>query len=437
MSKSYIPKYYHGGDFYNQLENNYNKFNAYQKRKYPTFQAYKAFIDKQELNRLASNKIGEEKNRLGSIEAEQNNEIYNEYIAENPQEEIRRIKGKLIKKSDYDIQKEKDFLEWEKKNHPANSNFFRPAVQALTDVADNFNHIIPEPMQELYKNFAPPTSKYYKDNILKSLGSGFALKELREHAKTLNIKDHHKLKRKELINELHGRGYFNWIPIVKDKIKSYFNKIPKPVKDVVKAMMDYSKNIDKFNSKSKKTLEQYGNEEITNIKIFRQEIDGVLGKVISFITATDGKLYHLGMLLTLQSGKVITLEKNHTINIVEGSTIKPKDDVIEVNLKEKHITLNGLMDKAIETVGKNQIFEYDAFGGKNCQNFVIDVLKSNGILSKEDQDFTLQDLSEHKKNSRLGEETGDIIKGITDTRNAVNNLTGFGVKKSVKYRLRK
>ena len=45
MSKSYVPKYY-GGDFSNQLENNYNKFNKNQKKKYPTFQAYKAFIDK-------------------------------------------------------------------------------------------------------------------------------------------------------------------------------------------------------------------------------------------------------------------------------------------------------------------------------------------------------------------------------------------------------
>ena len=432
MSKSYVPKYY-GGDF---LENNYNKFSKNQKKKYPTFQAYKAFIDKQEVNRLASNKIGEEKNRLASLEAEQNNELYNEYIAENPQEEVRRIKGKLIKKSDNDIQKEKDFLEWEKKNHPANSNFFRPAVQALTDVADNFNHALPQPMQELYQNFAPPTSKYYKDNVLKSLGSGFALKELREHAKTLNIKDHHKLKRKELINELHGKGYFDWITTVKDKVKHYFNKIPKPIKDAVQAVIKYSRNIDSFNAKSKKTLQEYGSKEIKSIKIFREKIDGILRKAISVISDHQGNLYHLGMVITLDDNQEITVEKNHVVNVVKGSPFKNSTEVMDVSLQGKHITLNELLDKTIEAMTPNKFFDYNGITN-NCQNFVMNILKTNHLLSKEAEDFTLQNLDDLVEKSRLGEDTEDIIKGATNIRSSIDNLTGFGVKKSLKYRLRK
>ena len=295
---------------------------------------------------------------------------------------------------------------------------------------------MPPVVQELYQNFAPPTSKYYKDNVLKSIGSGFALKELREHAKTLNIKDHHKLKRKELINELHGKGYFDWITTVKDKVKHYFNKIPKPIKDAVQAVIKYSRNIDSFNAKSKKTLQEYGSKEIKSIKIFREKIDGILRKAISVISDHQGNLYHLGMVITLDDNQEITVEKNHVVNVVKGSPFKNSTEVMDVSLQGKHITLNELLDKTIEAMTPNVFFDYNGITN-NCQNFVMNILKTNHLLSKEAEDFTLQNLDDLVEKSRLGEDTEDIIKGATNIRASIDNLTGFGVKKSLKYRLRK
>ena len=444
MSKSYIPIYSGPkiGDFtVQELEKTYKGFTERQKKRFPTFESYKAEIAKRDINRLKSNKIGNENARLAQLEADANNKAHAEYLAENPDEEVRKIKGKTYTKGEYLQEREKVALEKFKKDNPVhhalNEKFFRPVVQGLTDVADTFIDVLPAPVSALYQNFAPPTSKFYGDNVLKALGAGFTMKELKQHAKTLNISGHEKMKKHELVHHLHGKGFFDWIPIVKDKVKKFIEKIPSPIKKGISKVLHYSKNIDSLNKKSKITLEKYGNQEIQNIKIFKQEIDGVLGKTISFITGHDGKLYHLGMLVILQDGKEITVEKNHVVNISEGSTIKPNNEVVEVNLKGKHITLNELIDKTVETVGKNQVFEYDAFGGKNCQNFVIDVLNSNGILSKEDRDFTLQDLSQHKKNAILGEhDTHDLVKGLTDTRNAINNITGFGLKKPRKLRNR-
>ena len=113
-----------------------------------------------------------------------------------------------------------------------------------------------------------------------------------------------------------------------------------------------------------------------------------------------------------------------------------KTESFNLDLQGKQLTLNEFLDRAIETVGTNQIFEYSALQGKNCQNFVVDVLNSNGILTREDKDFTLQDLKEHTKNSKFGDDTAEIIKGATDVRNAIDNLTGFGVKKARRLRNR-
>jgi hypothetical protein len=226
---------------------------------------------------------------------------------------------------------------------------------------------------------------------------GFSVKELREHAKTLNIHGHENMQKHELVHHLHGRGLFDWIPIIKDKIKKYYEKIPEPIKDIGKMVIKYSRNVDSFNKKSKATLEKYGNQKIVSIKIFKQIIKGALGTALSVITATDGSLYHLGLLLTLQDGTEITLEKNHNVKLEAVSTIKQGDQLKDVDLKGKSITLNELVDKTIQTVGKKQFFEYDGFGGQNCQNAVSDILRSNGLLTKDATDFTMQDLSEHKK----------------------------------------
>jgi hypothetical protein len=435
-SKKYIPKY-HGGEMIgsfnvDELRKKYNSLSSKQLKRFPTFESYKAEVEKRDSNRLKANKIGDETSRVALEQAELNNQAYNEYIQQNPDEEEFRYKGKTMKRKDINKQKQADFEDWEQKNHPVRANFFRPVVQGLTDVADHFVDALPEPMSQLYQNFAPPTSKFYENNLLK--GSGYNIKELRQHAKTLNIANHDKLKKHELIHELNGRGFWDWIPIVKDKIKKFIEKIPSPIKKGISTVINFSKNIDSFNKKSKKTLEQYGNQDIKDIKVFREEIKGTLGKVNSVVLATDGKFYHLGMIITLQDGKEIKVEKNHVVNIEEGSRLKSHHEMIDVDLQGKKITLNEFLDKAIETMGAHQIFEYSATEGRNCQNFVVDVLKSNGLLTKAVEEFTLQDLTDAKKSSLLGEDTSGIIKGLTDTRNAIDNTFGFGLAKKRKPR---
>ena len=92
------------------------------------------------------------------------------------------------------------------------------------------------------------------------------------------------------------------------------------------------------------------------------------------------------MLITLVNNTKVIVEKNHVGNVELGNPIKSNTEVINVDLKSKTITLNELLDKAIASVGANQIFEYSATGGRNCQNFCVDVLRANGLLTKQYED---------------------------------------------------
>lgn len=295
--------------------------------------------------------------------------------------------------------------------------------RGLRDFADWGVNLLPEPVQAVYETFRP------SDDSFLSTGGKMNIKELRHYAKLINVRNHDKMKKHELIHALKGEGLYDYIPIIKDKIKEYINKVPDPIKKGISYVFNKGKNIGSFNKKAKKTLEQYGNKQISDIKIFKEKIDGFVRSAISAISDSKGNLYHLGLLITLDDGTEITCDKDHVVNVRVGSPIKSTTEVLDVDLKGKHITLNELLEKAIETVGKDQIFEYNALGGRNCQNFVVDVLSSSGILTKAQENWTLQSLQDLKDKSRLGYDTEAVVKGLTDTRNIIDNLTGYGVKR--------
>jgi hypothetical protein len=99
------------------------------------------------------------------------NDAYYEHIAANPGEEVRRVNGVEMTRDQAQAKHDADFTEWEKREHPANHYFFRPAVKGLSKIADFAadSGILPAGMSELYQNFAPPTSKFYKDNVIKQV----------------------------------------------------------------------------------------------------------------------------------------------------------------------------------------------------------------------------------------------------------------------------
>jgi len=205
-------------------------------------------------------------------------------------------------------------------------------------------------------------------------------------------------------------------------------------------IMDYFKNVFSANSqytnKAQNALKKYGDYEIVNMEVRRDPIIKVIDTALNLVSLGKwdklkkeynfDKLYHLYMIFTINMNgqrKDILVEKNQSINI--SDSIPPKTEQTKSLMigTNKGLTLNSLLENTLNKVGKDQFFIYDPFGGRNCQNFIKDILTSNGIYNDRINKFVFQDIADLAK--QIGNTTV-IAKGITDFASFGERLLGLG-----------
>lgn len=120
-------------------------------------------------------------------------------------------------------------------------------------------------------------------------------------------------------------------------------------------------------------------------------------------------MQHTYLLLTLETGAIIRLEKNQVLNVGFFNPIK-KYDCVEVFLNGKYLTLNILLDNAYNKIG-DKFFLYNA-KNNNCQIFVTNILKYSGLLNKQIDKFINQNTNEIIGN--LSYATQKIINSVTN-----------------------
>lgn len=169
----------------------------------------------------------------------------------------------------------------------------------------------------------------------------------------------------------------------------------------------------------KKLLEKYGSNNITHITIGRSPLPTFINTALNVLTlgafqkilqkSPYDKLYHLFSIITLSNGVKILLEKNQAINMKVVSSYNPKNtDYVEVSNIPAGLTFQTLMDNTRKTLG-SKFFNYDAIKN-NCQLFIKTMLSSNGILTKQSQDFIEQNVRELFKDFQTLQK---VLKGIT------------------------
>jgi len=101
------------------------------------------------------------------------------------------------------------------------------------------------------------------------------------------------------------------------------------------------------------------------------------------------QLYHLYLWIVVE-GKNITLEKNEVITMDIDASVRNGSDTMKVPLPDdRTLTLNELMANT-EAMMKQKFLKYSA-KDNNCQDFVIAVLKSNGLGDESIYAFVKQD----------------------------------------------
>ena len=198
----------------------------------------------------------------------------------------------------------------------------------------------------------------------------------------------------------------------------------------------FSRKLD-FSNKIKKILKEYGNENIVSIRVGRRPINKLVEKAFNIISIGKwnelrnqyyyDKLFHLFLIITLQDGTKLSLEKNDIVNMnVNDSRCSESGvDCIELEYPQNSITVNDLVKKPLDRIGKNDYFVYDPFK-LNCQIFIKSVLETFGLYNSKVNDFVYQDLTNIIKNLPFYVKwTG---KAVTDISAFGKKISGAGVK---------
>jgi len=179
--------------------------------------------------------------------------------------------------------------------------------------------------------------------------------------------------------------------------------------------------------KSRKTLQDYGDHKIIHAEIFRYVIPSYLTYALNLYSAGKtfnsvpyDKLFHLGIIFTLDNGRKILVEKNEIVNIVPFSKSMPSDAEYRlVSLNGQQLTLNEIIDNTINRMGLSKFETYHAFS-LNCQNMILNLLRSNKIGNKADEEFVIQDLSKIINNIDKFPKIRKVINSLTDLARAFN-----------------
>jgi hypothetical protein len=198
--------------------------------------------------------------------------------------------------------------------------------------------------------------------------------------------------------------------------------------------------LNKFNPSIKKLLSQHGEKKIESITIYRKPIQSIINTVLNTLSlgqfnknlkeSNYDKLFHLYMIVTLSYDEWFIIEKNERINIKKINTIDNKIENRVVNIN-KPLTINEMLNNTINNIGPDNFYIYRSHSW-NCQNFIMNILNSNNLLSNDLKEFIIQDTE--KIFNKLGylKKISDVV---TDTAAKTDMLIRGGKIKNKKKKI--
>lgn len=190
-----------------------------------------------------------------------------------------------------------------------------------------------------------------------------------------------------------------------------------------------------FPPRSRKLLAKVGGEKITSLAIERSPLS--LGNAINWLTwgyydkavqdtqFPHDKMFHLRLII---NGKYI-LEKNQVLNFQPLEKVALHETLRLKLPRGFDRTINEAIELTRKKMGDKQFSNYDA-KYNNCQIFVKDFLKANGLLTAERNKFVVQNTKAFfEKFPRFLKK---LVKKITNAAARVDRLVeGEGKKKKV------
>lgn len=173
------------------------------------------------------------------------------------------------------------------------------------------------------------------------------------------------------------------------------------IQDIIDRIVTVFTGRDKLPPAARKVVEQYGSEPIVSMTIYRDKIKSVpIDALLNVITLGGYKklmeeygydrLFHLYIHIETSSGKEFNIEKNEVINVEKTLIARGESMTVEI---PSGLTMDTLLQKTRDLMGDSKFFRYNAFNN-NCQVFITQILKANGLLKPEYDKFINQKVSE-------------------------------------------
>tara|TARA_R110000868_G_scaffold56100_9_gene173989 strand:- start:368 stop:1666 length:1299 start_codon:yes stop_codon:yes gene_type:complete len=124
------------------------------------------------------------------------------------------------------------------------------------------------------------------------------------------------------------------------------------------------------------------------------------------------KLFHLYLRIELEGREVVLVEKNQVLNVSMWKKDPSGQECMPVPITwNRTHTLMDMLEMGRKDLGDDDFFIYDAFG-RNCQMFVLGVLRASELLTPDIRQFIYQPTSELVQ--KLGSTFPRNAKFITD-----------------------
>jgi len=174
---------------------------------------------------------------------------------------------------------------------------------------------------------------------------------------------------------------------------------------------------------------EFGNEFISKISICRAPVPSVITGAMNAVSLGGfkkvmgklpfDKLFHLYMIISTSKGDFL-LEKNERINATKSIPKPDGLEKMEVSVPSE-LSVNLLLENTEKRMG-DRFLPYSP-SQNNCQDFILNVLESNNLITDELRNFVKQNTDEIFKQNPL---LGKISKGLTDLGASVNVIQQGG-----------
>lgn len=213
------------------------------------------------------------------------------------------------------------------------------------------------------------------------------------------------------------------------------NSMMQQIKDKIKEKIFFPSR--EFSNAFKSIMSKYGNLRIKSARIRRAPIGSAINSLLNILSLGKfeqyrkeknfDKYFHLGIVLELEGGKKLLLEKNAKPEFSEN--FKDTNDTVYMGpvTISGQPTLNEFIQKTVDKVGKYTFSNYDPFKN-NCQAFILMLLEANNSLTPALKNFIYQDVQTLLE--RIPSFTDKIARFATDSAARLQELTGNGTSPS-------